>query len=169
MAIEDHDPDSPVTEEEHEKAWAYARKYYPDAKASGRPGRAFLEDLGLLNEYVPDAVYGYLQFRKGAFSDGPEAGLDHKTKELIEVVMGLALRKTNPVPLGHTRKALLAGATVKEIAEVVAMAMFYCGAITFDESGRHILRAALEFVEARDAEAAASGNGQAVGAAGHPA
>jgi alkylhydroperoxidase/carboxymuconolactone decarboxylase family protein YurZ len=164
VTTEEQTTEPRVSQEEHEKAWAYARKYFPDAKNSGRPGRAFLEDLDLLNKYVPDAVYGYLQFRQGAFDYGPGASLDHKTKELIEVVMGLALRKTNPVPLGHTRKALLAGATVKEIAEVVAMAMFYCGAITFDEGGRHILRAAEEFVAQREAEAAGQ-NGDTPGGA----
>lgn len=153
MSTEVQTTEPRVSKEEHEKAWAYARQYFPDAKNSGRPGRAFLEDLSLLNQYVPDAVYGYLQFRQGAFDIGSGASIDLKTKELIEVAFGLALRKTNPPPLGHTRKALLAGATVKDIAELVSMAMFYCGAITFDESGRHILRAAEEFVAARGAEA----------------
>jgi alkylhydroperoxidase/carboxymuconolactone decarboxylase family protein YurZ len=134
-----------VSPEEHRKAWEYALSYYPDAEHSGRPGRGILEDFTLLNNYVPDAFYGYLQLRQGAFDVGPQAALDERTKELILVAMGLASRKTNPPPLGHTRKALEAGASVAQIAELVALSIMYCGIISFDEGGRHILRAAAEF------------------------
>lgn len=134
-----------VTPEEHGSAWEYARGYYPDAEHSGRPGRGILEDFALLDRYVPDAFYGYMQLRQGAFDVGPEVALDERTKELILVALGLASRKTNPPPLGHTRKALQAGATVAQIAELIALSIMYCGIISFDEGGRHVLRAAAEF------------------------
>ncbi len=138
-------PPRRVSQEEHEKAWDYARSYYPDAENSGRPGRGILEDFELLAQYVPDAFYGYMQLRQGAFDLSPEAALPHKTKELLLVAMGLASRKTNPPPLGHTRKAMEAGASVAEIAEIVALSIMYCGIISYDEGGRHILRAAEEW------------------------
>ena len=149
-----------VSPEDHRKAWEYALSYYPDAEHSGRPGRGILEDFALLNDYVPDAFYGYMQLRQGAFDVGPEAALDERTKELILVALGLASRKTNPPPLGHTRKALQAGASVAQIAELVALSIMYCGIISFDEGGRHILRAAAEF--AGD-QAGAAGNGSVSG------
>lgn len=146
MSTGSNDRPRRVSQEEHDKAWAYALSYYPDAEHSGRPGtRGILEDFAMLKRYVPDALYGYMQLRQGAFDISPEAALPEKTKELLLVAMGLASRKTNPTPLGHTRKALLAGATVAEIAEVVALSIMYCGIISFDEGGRHILRAAEEW------------------------
>jgi len=145
-----------VSPEEHRKAWEYALSYYPDAEHSGRPGRGILEDFALLNDYVPDAFHGYMQLRQGAFDVGHEAALDERTKELILVALGLASRKTNPPPLGHTRKALQAGASVAQIAELVALSIMYCGIISFDEGGRHILRAAAEY--AAD-QAGVAGNG----------
>lgn len=151
-----------VSPEEHRRAWEYALSYYPDAEHSGRPGRGILEDFALLNTYVPDAFYGYMQLRQGAFDVGPEAALDERTKELILVALGLASRKTNPPPLGHTRKALQAGASVAQIAELVALSIMYCGIISFDEGGRHILRAAAEFAGETASPPGAAVNGSPV-------
>jgi len=137
-----------VSQKEYDKSWAYALDYYPDAEHSGRPGRGILEDFAMLSRYVPDAFHGYMELRQGAFAVDPEAAVPRKTKELLLVAMGLASRKTNPPPLGHTRKALEAGASVAEIAEVVALSIMYCGIISFDEGGRHILRAAEEWAAA---------------------
>jgi alkylhydroperoxidase/carboxymuconolactone decarboxylase family protein YurZ len=140
-----------VSKEQLDAAWAYAREYYKDPK---------LDDvLGILARYRPEVFHGYITLRQAAFNTGPDAALSVKVKELIIIAIEVAMRKTNPPPVGHTRRAIEAGATVTEIAEVVGLCLMITGMLTYHEAGLHVLRAAEEFAAVklkRDSQASAT-------------
>ena len=130
--------------EEQERAWTYARSYYPDDE--------FIKDLERLGRYSPGAAVGYLTLRQGAFTEGPEAALPPKMKELLLVAMAIGGHKSNPPPHGHVRLAIDMGATLQEIGEMVALSMFYCGSLSFHETGRYVLRYAEEYMAEKEAK-----------------
>ena len=132
-----------VTQEELDEAWRYATEYYKDPKLR--------DTLGVLAKYRPEVFYGYMKLRQGAFNMGPDAALSTKIKELVIIAIEVATRKTNPPPIGHTRRAIEAGATVEEIAEVVSLCLLISGMLTYHESGMHVLKAAEEFAAAKAA------------------
>jgi alkylhydroperoxidase/carboxymuconolactone decarboxylase family protein YurZ len=125
------------TSDEIAKSWEYAQEYYRDPKAQ--------EVLGLLAKYRPEVFHGYMTLRRGVFNTGPDAALSPKMKELIILAIEIATRKTSPPPLGHTRRAIAAGATVSEIAEVVSLCLMIAGMLTYHESGYPVLKAAEEY------------------------
>jgi alkylhydroperoxidase/carboxymuconolactone decarboxylase family protein YurZ len=118
------------------EAWDYARNYYRDAEVE--------REFELLSEFQPDVFASYMSMRSGLFKTPPDGALDRKTKELVILGIELMARKTNPPPVGHTRKAIEAGATPKEVSEVVGLAIMLGGMVTFRESGRFVLREAVE-------------------------
>jgi alkylhydroperoxidase/carboxymuconolactone decarboxylase family protein YurZ len=124
-----------VSEEDLERSWAYARKYYGDG---------VVEVLGPLAKYRPEVFHGYIALRQGVFNTGPDAALSPKVKELMILAIEIATRKTNPPPTGHTRRAMAAGATVEEIAEVVSLCLMIGGMLTYHESGWPVLQLAEE-------------------------
>lgn len=127
-------------------AWDYARSYYKDAEVE--------REFEMLAELQPEVFASYMSMRQGLFKVPPDGALDRKTKELVILGIELMGRKTNPPPVGHTRKAIEAGATPREISEVVGLAIMLGGMVTFRESGRFVLREAKEH-----AERIGSGNG----------
>jgi alkylhydroperoxidase/carboxymuconolactone decarboxylase family protein YurZ len=126
-------------------AFDYARDYY-----KGSP--KVIEDFEMLARYRPEVFAGYINFRQQVFNTGEGAALDRRTKELIIVAIEIARTKTNPAPVGHARWAIEAGATPAEIAEVASICIMIGGMLTFQESGRHALRAAEEHYEKLQAE-----------------
>jgi alkylhydroperoxidase/carboxymuconolactone decarboxylase family protein YurZ len=128
-----------ATEERLDAAWEYARGYYKDKDVE--------REFELLAEFQPDVFAGYMGMRKGLFREPPEGALDHKTKELVILGIECISKKTNPPPTAHTRKAIEAGATPAEVAEVVGLCIMLGGMITFRESGRFVLREAVEHAE----------------------
>src|SRR5262245_41839140 len=124
-----------VSPEDIAASWDYALKYY---------GEGATEVLGPLAEYRPEVFHGYITLRRAAFNTGPEAALPAKTKELIILAIEIATRKTNPPPVGHTRRAMAAGATVEEIAEVVSLCLMIGGMLTYHEAGWPVLELAQE-------------------------
>jgi alkylhydroperoxidase/carboxymuconolactone decarboxylase family protein YurZ len=129
-----------ATDERVDAAWEYARGYYQDKDVE--------REFELLAQYQPDVFASYMAMRKGLFREPAEGGaLDHKTKELIILGIECVSKKTNPPPVGHTRKAIEAGATPAEVAEVVGLSIMLGGMITFRESGRFVLREAVEHAE----------------------
>ena len=129
-----------ATEERLDAAWEYARGYYQDKDVE--------REFELLAEYQPDVFASYMAMRKGLFREPSDGGaLDHKTKELIILGIECVSKKTNPPPVGHTRKAIEAGATPAEVAEVVGLSIMLGGMITFRESGRFVLREAVDHYE----------------------
>jgi alkylhydroperoxidase/carboxymuconolactone decarboxylase family protein YurZ len=140
-----------VTPEQIERDWEYARKYYGDV------GRLYGEKAGsgaleMLAKYRPEVFHGYMTLRQGAFNLGPDAALSRKMKELIIVAIEVATRKTNPVPLGHTRRAIDAGATVEEIAEVVSLCLLIAGMLSYHEAGWPVLQEAVNYAETKAKE-----------------
>ncbi len=117
-----------------EAAWDYARSYYKDERV--------LKTFELLARHNPEAFIGYMALRQGIFQPPPRGALSEKTKELVILAIECALRKTNPPPVGHTRRAVAAGATAAEIAEVVSLCIMIAGMLTYQESGRFVLEEA---------------------------
>jgi alkylhydroperoxidase/carboxymuconolactone decarboxylase family protein YurZ len=130
-----------VTDEQSEPSftgptWDYARGYYKNPEV--------LKDFELLARYRPEVVEGYMTLRQAAFNVGDEAALSPKVKELIILAIEMARTKTNPPPVGHAVKAVDSGATPMEIAEVASLCILIGGMLTYQESGRYVLRAAEE-------------------------
>lgn len=118
------------------EAWDYAHGYYRDPQVE--------QEFALLAQFQPEVFASYMSMRRGLFQAPPDGALDRKTKELVILGIECMGRKTNPPPTGHTRKAIEAGATPAEIAEVVGLCIMLGGMITFRESGRFVLREAVE-------------------------
>lgn len=116
-------------------AWDYALEYY---------GAGVTDVLGPLAEHRPEVFHGYIALRRAAFNTGPDAALPPKIKELMILAIEIATRKTNPPPVGHTRRAMAAGATVAEIAEVVSLCLMIGGMLTYHEAGWPVLQLAQE-------------------------
>jgi alkylhydroperoxidase/carboxymuconolactone decarboxylase family protein YurZ len=128
---------------EMQAAWAYARSYYQDERVI-----ASFEPLARNN---PGAFIGYMTLRKGIF-EAPSGALSLKNKELVILAIECALRKTNPPPVYHAQRAVAAGATVDEIAEVVSICIMISGMLTYQESGRFVLEEAERYVNEHAAE-----------------
>jgi AhpD family alkylhydroperoxidase len=76
-----------------------------------------------LDEYVPKVWKLYLEQSEEGVKDG---ALSNKIKELI--AMGVAITAhCEPCVKIHARRAIRAGATAREIAEVVAVVVMLCG------------------------------------------
>ena len=120
-------------------AWEYARSYYQDADVE--------REFELLANYQPAVFTSYMSMRSGLFEEPPGGAMDRKTKELVILAIECIARKTNPPPVAHTRKAIEAGATPEEVSEVVGLCIMLGGMITFRESGRFVLREAVEHAE----------------------
>ena len=127
-------PPQKITEEQMDQAWAYANRYY-----DGR-----IEAYELMARYRPEVVHGYMTLRQAAFNTGPDAALSPKFKELIILAIEIAREKSNPPPIGHAIKAVNAGATPAEIAEVASLCILIGGMLTYHEAGKHALQAAEE-------------------------
>lgn len=125
-------------------AWDYARNYYQDEQVEA--------EFKLLSDFQPGVFTSYMTMRESLFREPPDGVLDQKTKELVILGIECMARKTNPPPVGHTRKAIDAGATPAEVAEIVGLCIMLGGMITFRESGRFVLREAVDHAAATRAE-----------------
>lgn len=76
-----------------------------------------------LDEYVPQVWKLYLEQAEEAVKDG---ALSNKIKELIAMGVAIATH-CEPCVKIHIRRAIKAGATAKEIAEVVGVVVMLCG------------------------------------------
>jgi alkylhydroperoxidase/carboxymuconolactone decarboxylase family protein YurZ len=114
-------------------AWDYARAYYPNPEV--------LRDFELLAQYKPAVFEGYMALRQAACNTDESAALSPKMKELIILAIEIARAKTNPPPVGHALKAVEAGATPAEIAEVASLCIMIGGMLTYQEAGRYVMRA----------------------------
>jgi alkylhydroperoxidase/carboxymuconolactone decarboxylase family protein YurZ len=127
--------------EELERAWQYARDYYrdEDVEASFR----------LLAAYAPDVFAGYMSMRQGAFPvpDLEGSRFSAKWRELLMVGIEVAALMSPP-PTYHARRAIEAGATPQDVAEVVALCIVLRGMISYQQSGRYALEAAHEHAAA---------------------
>jgi alkylhydroperoxidase/carboxymuconolactone decarboxylase family protein YurZ len=117
-------------------AWSYLESEFDDPET--------LETFGPLNRHAPGVLAAYVELRRHALSDST-GGLDARTRELLVLAITCMGRKTNPPPVVHVRKAMELGATVREIADVVALCLMIGGMITYQSTGRFILEAAEEY------------------------
>ena len=126
--------DSTEARTEFDKAREYAESYY------GNP--QVMVDYEMLSRYRPEVFTGYIGLRQAAFNTDPDAALPAHIKELIILAIEIGRTKTNPPPVGHAKRAIESGATPAEVAEVASLCIMIGGMLTFQESGRHALRAA---------------------------
>jgi alkylhydroperoxidase/carboxymuconolactone decarboxylase family protein YurZ len=125
-------PSGRVSADEMDAAWAYAADYF-----KGR-----LDSYELLARYRPEVVHGYMTLRQAAFNVDEDAALDRKTKELVILAIEIARQMSNPPPVGHAVKAIEAGATPAEVAEVASLCLLIGGMLTYQLAGKHALLAA---------------------------
>lgn len=125
----------PQNETEADPSANYQASYY-------KQHPEVLLGFGGLAKYRPEVIEGYLTLRRAAFNVGPGAALSPKFKELVIIAMECAMMKTNPPPTGHARRAVEAGASIEEIAEVVALCIPIAGMMSYQESGKFVLEAA---------------------------
>ncbi len=127
--------DNKDAEKSMERAREYCTEYF---------GRV-MDHHELLGRYYPDCLEKWMDARKSLFEDPPQGALTLREKELICIAIEITARKPN---LGfHTKKAIDAGATVKEIAEIAGICILLAGMITFVESGQNALKVAEEYVK----------------------
>ena len=131
-----------MSEHNLDSAWEYAENYYKNPEV--------IANFKRLAKYRPEVFAGYIDFRKAVFNTGEDAALSPKHKELIILAIEIARCKVNPPPVGHARRAVEAGASMAEIAEVVSLCIMIGGMLTFQDAGRFVLEAA----EARHEELA---------------
>lgn len=101
-------------------------------------------DFKMLAELRPDVVANYLTLRRAVRDSVVPGGLSAKYRELVILAIECAAMKTNPPPLRHARLAVEAGATSMEVADVVSLCILIRGMVTFAESGRYLLKAAID-------------------------
>lgn len=131
MADHDH-PGGPALTD----AWRYAEEYYRNPEV--------IADFELLARYRPEVFGGYIALRQAAFNTGAEASLTPREKELVILAIEIARTKVNPPPVGHAKRAIEAGATPADVAEVASLCIMISGMLSYQESGRYALRAAEE-------------------------
>lgn len=92
--------------------------------------KSYLDITDDLNEYlpqvrkgVPDVMQGFSAMAKAALADG---ALDKKTKELIALAIGVAVRCDGCIGF-HAKALVNLGATREEIEEVCGMSVYMGG------------------------------------------
>ena len=138
---------SGITKRDMDATWDYIRKAYHTPASYGRDvsDKKRPDPLGyeLLARYRPEVLNGYITLRRAAKSN-PGSSLTDAMKELIIVAIECARTKVNGPPTGHAIRAIHAGATVAQVAETVSLCILIGGMLTYQESGKHALRAAEE-------------------------
>jgi len=87
----------------------------------------FKRDSGKMQEALPDMMKGFSGLFQSVMKDG---ALDLKTKELIALAVGLAVR-CNPCIYLHVQKCLAAGASRDEILDVASVVVMMQGGPAF--------------------------------------
>ena len=108
-------------------------------KYSGRVSEAY----ELLGCYQTDVMVDWTKMKQVLFREPPEGALTLREKELVILGMQIATRFPN-MEL-HTRKAMEAGARVREIAEVAALSILMAGMMTDALSGQKALKIAEDY------------------------
>lgn len=79
--------------------------------------------MPFMDEILPDTAEAFGKLRDSIFAGGE---LDRKTKELIAIASSVLMRCQYCVDV-HSQRAVAHGASKKEIAEAIAIAMFIAG------------------------------------------
>jgi AhpD family alkylhydroperoxidase len=112
--------------------------------------KSYIDITNDLNEYlpevkkgVPEVMKGFSQMARAATADGH---LDKKTKELIALAIGVAVRCDGCIGF-HAKALVQLGATREEIEEVCGMSVYMGGGPSFMYAA-DALKAFDEFSEA---------------------
>ena len=113
-------------------------------------GKTVLRDIGPLHRNlrhaIPEVYKGFGELSKAAFAEGE---LDHKTKELIALAIGV-VEGCDGCIASHGQAAARAGATRQEAAEAIGVTfLMHGGPATIH--GARAYDAFCEFADARDA------------------
>ena len=87
----------------------------------------YKKDFGKMRQAMPDTVKGFQALFDATIKDG---ALPLKTKELIALAIGVALRCEPCIHL-HVKKCLGAGATKEEILDAVSVCVMMQGGPSF--------------------------------------
>jgi alkylhydroperoxidase/carboxymuconolactone decarboxylase family protein YurZ len=93
-----------------------------------------------LARYRPEVLVDWMQLRRTIFEPQGERGLSLRELELISTAVEIIAHKPNPDR--HAVRAVEAGATVRQVADVVSLCVLLGGMMTYGVSGQHALRAA---------------------------
>lgn len=88
-------------------------KNYPEIRTD------LIKSIGKVRKGLPELMNASGSLSKEAYSDG---ALDAKTKELMALAIGVAIRCDGCIAF-HSRGALLKGATREEVAETIGVAI----------------------------------------------
>ncbi len=102
-----------------------------------------MEHHQLMARHYPECLEHWMRARQSLFKEPPEGALSLREKELV--ILGLEITARHKDVEFHTRKAMEAGATAQQIAEVAGICMLLSGMVTFVEAGQRALRAAEEY------------------------
>ncbi|MGE4239457.1 carboxymuconolactone decarboxylase family protein [Ramlibacter sp.] len=106
-----------------------------------------LPDMWLKLETVaPYALNGYMMIRQGLLKDG--GALPKSIKELVIIAMDISYALTWGSRM-HARQAVRDGATVRQMAEIVALAMMAGGHAVYHTGGAGVMQVAEEEAAAR--------------------
>lgn len=97
---------------------------------------------------IPDVMKGFSAIAKAAGGDG---ALDKKTKELIALAIGVAVRCDDCIAF-HAKECVAAGASREEVLETLGMAVYMGGGPSVMYSA-HALEAYTQLAEAAKATA----------------
>ena len=108
----------------------YSREYYGEV----------LESYERLARYRPNVLVDWINLRRTIFEPQEGGGLGLKELELISTAVEIIAHKPNPDR--HAKLAIDAGASVREVADVVSLCILLGGMMTYIVSGQHALKAA---------------------------
>lgn len=122
--------------------WDYIRRTFPQPDIQ--------EGLAILADHCPGVLNSYFHMRQAIFTGPPEPALSEKFRELLVLAIETIAGRKNPPPVLHARKAIAAGATLQEIAEVQSLCIMLGGMITYQESGQFVMLAARDALAEQD-------------------
>ncbi len=115
---------------ELEAVRAYSMAYYGE----------LLPSYERLARYRPEVLVDWINLRRTIFETKGDEGLTLRDLELISTAIEIIAHKPNPDR--HARLAIEAGATVRQVADVVSLCILLGGMMTYMVSGQHALKAA---------------------------
>lgn len=122
--------------------WHYIRATFPQPDIQ--------EGLAILAEQCPGVLNSYFHMRQAIFIGPPDPALSEKVRELVVLAIETIAGRKNPPPVLHARKAVAAGASLQEIAEVMSLCIMLGGMITYQESGQFVMLAARDALKDKD-------------------
>ncbi len=119
-------------EAELENVRKYSMEYYGE----------LLPSYERLAKYRPDVLVDWVKLRQTTSECPPGEGLSLRELELFATAIEIIAHK--PTPDRHAKLAIDAGATVRQVADIVSLCILLGGMMTYIVSGQHALRAAEE-------------------------